>query len=156
MTLGTNPPIKAGLSNSVEGKGSQCREKWQRVKVHKSTKIYNHSIYAKDLAQIHTGSVVDTLFSVRPYVLIVSLTSLVSRIVPLPLLWGSPGSIQNLTVSLCICCSQLLDDASVLSLGPGTDLWVQQNIIRNPFIHCQSCLGLSWVCGMPASGSLRP
>lgn len=59
--------------------------------------------------------------SVGP-VLVLSMTPLAPTVLPLISLWGSPGSVYCLAVGLWICSYSLLDNASLMTNGLGTDL----------------------------------
>lgn len=61
------------------------------------TQLYNHQVYAEDLAQIHTGSVIVASVSVIPYEpcevdSVVSLTPVAPTNPPPTLMQGSPAS----------------------------------------------------------------
>lgn len=76
---------------------------------------------------------------------------------PLLLLQESLSSTSCLTVGLCLCSHhQMLDDASLITIRLGKNLWVQQNVIMSHFIvflfvlflFCQSCLALPEGAGL--------
>lgn len=74
---------------------SQSQPQFPCYDFHKDIKLYSHNIYAKDLSQTHTGSIIVSSVSMNPYehwlldsvahVLVVPLTALVHIILPLPL-----------------------------------------------------------------------
>lgn len=84
----------------------------------------------------------------------ISLTPLAPTNLHSGLLLGFPSSTQCLSMGLCICCHQLLDEASLMATGLGTDLWVQQSFIRNHFIDFWGGVShicfLSYVFGLPS------
>ena len=86
----------------------------------------NCNIYAENLGLAHAcalvgGSVSMSLYEPRLVdsvsFFVVSLTLLAPTILPSSLLHSSPRSVQCLAVDLCLCFHQLLDEASLMTIG---------------------------------------
>lgn len=117
-------------------------------------------MYAEDLAQTYTGSMIVSLVSVSPYehnlVVSVACGTVVSLTPPSdPYNHSShrpqdcPSSPSNLARDLCICSNQLLNKPSMIMIAQCSCLWVSHIMIRNHFSNTFALsffFFLSFVC----------
>lgn len=126
-------------------------------------------MYAEDLAQTYTGSMIVSLVSVSPYehnlVVSVACGTVVSLTPPSdPYNHSShrpqdcPSSPSNLARDLCICSNQLLNKPSMIMIAQCSCLWVSHIMIRNHFSNTfalsfffffEFCLFLSFSVSSP-------